>query len=186
MTLGDHSTFKDIGGLKQDQADALVKCAVNSSVNFIGDSAGGGLLISAIGEMLKQYTVLPQAIVLISPWINLACSNASYEENKKKGPILSKGELKKFAGIYSGDSPVERSNPENSRLSTFPPLLILTGTNEVLIDDSKHFYSKIKKMQSNSILTIYENQNHVWLLSDIHTAASQKALNEICDFLEKN
>jgi acetyl esterase/lipase len=153
-------------------------------IDIIGDSAGGGLAISAISQLNKLKLAMPDALILISPWIDLTCNSPSYEENKTKDVILTKADLTKFAGIYAGNATIKTANPKNSDLSKFPAVLILTGANEILLDDSKHFYDKIKKVQKNSTLTVYENQNHVWLLSNIHTEASQKALNEMWDFLQ--
>lgn len=152
-------------------------------ISIIGDSAGGGLIVSAIGEMLKMQLPLPRTAVLISPWISLACDTPSYEEKALVDISLTRDMLLMFARTYTGDVPLEVSSPKNAPITQFPPVLIMAGTNEILLDDSKHFYNSIKEIQRRSRLSIYEGQPHVWPKKDIHKEASQQALAEIAGFI---
>ena len=68
-------------------------------------------------------------------------------------------------------------------IKEFPPTLILVGSNEILLDDSKLLYNEIIKNQSKAKLSIYEEQTHVWPLDNINTAESRKAIKEIIKFL---
>ncbi|GLU51098.1 alpha/beta hydrolase [Dyadobacter frigoris] len=163
--------------------EELIKTYPDHAISFIGDSAGTGLIVSSVGEMLKRNIQLPEKVVFISGWINLEGNNSSMEENRVIDPILNPEYLKQAATDYAAKVPVEIASPENVVLSEFPPVLILVGTNEILLDDSVNFYNKIKPIQNQAILSIYENQTHVWPLANIHSEASQKALKEVKEFL---
>jgi len=156
-----------------------------SQINLIGDSAGGSLIVSAIGEMLKIHLPLPNAVVLISPWISLECDYPSIDENAHLDISLNREALEMFARAYTGNTPLAVSSPKNAVLTQFPPVLIMAGTNEILLDDSRHFYNHIKNIQHRSRLSIYEDQPHVWLKKDIHKPASRRALAEMAEFLGK-
>jgi len=162
---------------------ALLENYPGYEIDAIGDSAGGGLIVSLTGELLKRHLQLPQAAVLISPWVSLACNNPSYQENREKDPVLVAERVRNSAAAYIGDTPIETASPENVLLSAFPPVLIMVGTNEILLDDSINFYNMVKKIQPNTTLTIYENQNHVWPLANIDGEASKKLLNQVQTFL---
>ncbi|SDT67732.1 Acetyl esterase/lipase [Mucilaginibacter mallensis] len=162
---------------------ALIAQYPGYKVDFIGDSAGAGLIVSAVGEILKKHIQLPNAAVFISPWISLHCDNPSHEDNRAIDPILSREYLKSSAKDYIGNIPIEIVSPENVELSAFPPVLIMVGTNEILQDDSINFYNSIKAIQPAAKLSIYENQVHVWMLTGMPSAASQQALTEIKEFL---
>ncbi len=151
-------------------------------IGFVGDSAGGGLIVSIVGDLLKQQLPLPQAVAMISPWINLESDNPSQETNRAKDPVLNKEYLKSAAKDYAGNATIETISPEHVVLSTFPPVLIVVGSNEVLLDDSVNFYNVVKDIQPDSTLTIYENQNHVWPLADINNEASLQLLSEMEEF----
>ncbi len=168
-----------------DVYERLISDYPNREIVFMGDSAGAGLTVSAIDKIMGQGIKLPQGVVMISPWINLNCDNASQEDNRAIDPILSREYLLASAQLYTGDTPFATSNPEYIEFDQFPPTLIMVGTKEVLLDDSKNFYNSIKDKQANSALSIYENQLHVWPLADVHSEASQKALTEVGAFLNK-
>jgi len=57
------------------------------------------------------------------------------------------------------------------------------GSNEILLDDSRTMFSKIAARQPLTKLTIYENQTHVWLMDNIHSESSKKAIEEIKSFI---
>jgi len=162
---------------------ALLAQYPNHKIDFIGDSAGAGLIVSAVGEMLKTNIQLPHAAVFISPWISLHGNNPSYEGNRTKDPILTYEYMKSSAKDYIGALSIETASPENAELSAFPPVLIMVGTNEILFDDSVNFYNSIKAIQPAAKLSVYENQVHVWMLTGMPSAASQQALTEIKEFL---
>lgn len=161
---------------------ALLKDHPDDKIGFIGDSAGGGLVVSTVSEILKQRLPLPYAVVMISPWIDLKCDNPSYESNKAKDPILNRDILSGAAKDYLAGSSIGMVNPADAALNAFPPVLIAIGTNEVLLDDSLNFYNVVKVLQADSTLTVYDNQYHVWPLADVHSEASQRLLTEIDGF----
>ena len=152
-------------------------------IDLIGDSAGASLIISAVGEMPKVHLPLPDAVVLISPWVSLECDYPSMEGNAPIDQSINKGMLQLFAQAYTGEVPLEVSSPKKAALTQFPPVLIMVGTNEVLLDDSKYFYNDIKRIQDKSRLSIYEDQPHVWTKKDVTKDASRRALAEIAAFI---
>ncbi len=160
----------------------LLKDHPGHKLGFIGDSAGGGLIVSTVSEILRQQLPLPYAVVMISPWIDLKCDNPSYESNKAKDPILNRDMLSGAAKDYRAGASIGTVNPADTALNTFPPVLITVGTNEVLLDDSLNFYDVVKGLQSDAALTVYDNQYHVWPLADVHSQASQRLLTEMEGF----
>ena len=164
---------------------ALLFAYPEHQIGFIGDSAGGGLIVATVGELEKRNLKLPYAVAMISPWISLLDKNPSQETNRAKDPVLSKEYLQSAARDYAGQHPVRSVSPDHVKLSGFPTVLIVVGSNEILLDDSVNFYTAVKGMQPEAALTIYEGQNHVWPLSDISSEASVKLLAEIESFFNK-
>jgi len=88
-------------------------------------------------------------------------------------------------GVRIPLSPLERTNHYKYGLSFFywhPPTLVLVGSGEILSDDSKSIYNKIARQQTKTKLSIYDKQNHIWMLENIHTEASKTAMKEIQEF----
>jgi len=158
----------------------------NSSLKLfvVGDSAGGGILLSSLVKMKDLNLPQPAGIIVISPWFDLECTAESYELNEAIDPIFTKAMIQEYASLYIGEGNLSEANPVKAKLQNYPPALILVGTNELLLDDSKNFFHEIEKYQPKSKLSIYANQSHVWLLPNISNDASQKAINEMNGFIE--
>lgn len=153
-------------------------------IDLIGDSAGGGLIISLIGALDSSGIDLPHGLVLISPWYNLHSDYPSILENAFLDKTLNKEMLDTFAQAYTGNKPLDISSPSSLVFAQFPPVLIMVGTDEIVLDDSRYFYNYIKDIQPLSRLSIYEGQAHVWPKKDVHSQSAKQAFGEMREFLE--
>lgn len=160
----------------------LLRANPKSEITFIGDSAGGGLTVSSIHSMNENNLKLPSSIILISPWLNLKCNTNSYNTRQHLDPILTKENLLEYAQYYIGSNG-SLADPSELLFNSFPPTFLLVGTNEVLYDDARNFYNYIKPIQNNTTFKEYQDQTHVWLLTDIGSDASKETLRDISDFL---
>lgn len=134
-------------------------------IEMMGDSAGGSLILSAIAVMKEA----PKAVVLLSPWIRLENDLPSHKLNEGKDVIATEylnGAANEYAGV----------SPDSLRFEQFPPVLILAGSNEILLDDSRNFHARIP----HSKLVVYEGKQHVWPLANIDT---KETMDEIANFL---
>ncbi|RAV98219.1 alpha/beta hydrolase fold domain-containing protein [Pseudochryseolinea flava] len=163
---------------------ALLKKFPSTSFILIGDSAGAGLSIATIDKLQQEKLPLPIATILISPWINLEANTASYTTHADIDPILSRESVLEYAAAYNPNHRQD-ANTANLKFTSFPPTLILVGTREILLDDSKIFFEKIKLIQRNAALQVYDGETHVWPLSDINSKSSQKALRQMREFLNR-
>jgi acetyl esterase/lipase len=156
----------------------------DAKITLMGDSAGGGLSATLIKMASKEKLQMPSSVVLISPWLYLRCNTESYETRKIIDPILTKDKLMEYANYYVANNWNE-ADPGQFTFNSFPPLLILVGSNEILFDDSKLFYEKIKRLQPDTQMKEYENQVHGWPLIDINSLAAKDALTSIYKFITK-
>jgi monoterpene epsilon-lactone hydrolase len=154
----------------------------DAKITVMGDSAGGGLSATLIKMATDEKLPMPSSVILISPWVYLRGNTESYESRKKMDPILTKEKLMEYAGYYVSNHWNE-ADPGQFTFTNFPPLLILVGSNEILFDDSKLFYEKIKRLQPDTQMKEYENQVHGWPLIDIHSEAAKDTLTTIEKFI---
>ena len=150
---------------------------------IIGESAGAGLALSLISGLNRSSIPRPEQLVMLSPWVDLRCTNHSILYNAAKDPILTKEQLQSFTSMYIGSNKLSGANPVETMMGEFPPTLILVGSGEILIDDSRLAFTKISDKQPKTKLSIYEGQTHVWLLDEIQTEASKSAIGEIRKFI---
>ena len=153
--------------------------------SIIGDSAGGGLAIQLVYNSMESKLPAPTSLALISPWVDLKTQNKSYETRQAVDPILSKKMLHDHALLYNPTNS-KAADPSELKFKTFPPVLLLVGTDEVLNDDSKNFYQVVKPIQQQAKLKEFDGQKHVWLVSTIDSHASVEAMNDIKEFVKSN
>jgi monoterpene epsilon-lactone hydrolase len=156
----------------------------DAKITLMGDSAGGALAATLIKMASAQKLKMPSGVALLSPWVYLKGGTESYKTKEKLDPILTKDKLMEYAGYYVADNWSEADSGQFT-FNSFPPLLILVGSNEILFDDSKLFYEKIKLLQPDTQMKEYENQVHGWPLIDIKSDAAKDALTTIEKFITK-
>lgn len=107
-------------------------------IAFAGDSAGGGLVVSAMLKARAQGLPRPSSGVCLSPWVDLACSGDTYRLKKKDDPIGTHESLSGAAKNYLRDTDPSTplASPIHADLTGLPPLLIQVGSREVLLGDA--------------------------------------------------
>jgi monoterpene epsilon-lactone hydrolase len=165
----------------------IEKYSAATKINLIGDSAGGGLSLALLADLLNKTLPLPVCSVLISPWIDLECNNTSIIENAPKDPMLSPSILKTTARLYTNKGLANALiSPINNDFSGICPILIQAGEHEILIDDSKILAKKLKKTGAHVELEIWEEMFHVWHYFSKYLPEGRKAIDNIGNFIKKH
>jgi monoterpene epsilon-lactone hydrolase len=178
----EHPYPKGVSDLISVYKHIVKDLSKTTSLFLFGDSAGGGLIVSAMQRIQGENIRQPEGIVLISPWLNLHADSPSYTENASLDPVLKQKAMKEFALAYNPNA-LPEANPSSIAFKQFPPVLIFVGTNEILLDDSKRFYDGIRKIQPRATLHIYPGQIHVWPIGSVEHPDARKALTQIKEFL---
>ena len=152
-----------------------------------GDSAGAGLALSLLSQLLSDRFRLPACSVLISPWIDLECKNLSHFENTDKDPMLRTDILKKTATLYTDKNLSHHLiSPINNDFAGITPVLIQVGENEVLLDDSKILAQKLKSVGAVAELEIQEGMFHVWHYFAKYLSEGRQAVSRIGRFVRQH
>ena len=152
----------------------------------IGDSAGGGLVLSALWELRHDDGPMPACVVLVSPLVDLTVTNASYDERAAIDPIVSRRGTRRNADFYLdgwGPDEAPAAFPMRSDLGWLPPCLLLVGGAEVLLDDSRNLAVKLEREGVHVEYRVYEDMVHVWPLFSAFLPEAQEALREIGAFV---
>lgn len=152
----------------------------------IGDSAGGGLLLSALLELHDAGAPVPASIVLVSALIDLTVSNPSFEELADIDPLVRQSGTIRNAGFYLGErgpADAPAAFPMMTDLSWLPPTLLLAGGAEVLRDDSRNLAAKLLREGVRVEHHEYADMIHVWPLFSSFLPEGQEALDEIGAFV---
>lgn len=166
--------------------DAAIGEVGPESCFAIGDSAGGGLVISSLWERHRTGKPLPACIVLVSALIDLTVSNPSFQERASVDPICAQAGTRRNASYYlDGKGPEEApaAFPMLLELGWLPPSLVLVGGAEVLRDDSHNLAVKLEREGAHVEYHEYEAMVHVWPLFSSFLPEGQQALEEIRAFV---
>ncbi|WP_405064456.1 alpha/beta hydrolase [Kribbella sp. NBC_01505] len=110
----------------------------NSKVAFVGESAGGGLVVATLVALKEAGLPQPSSAAVFSPWVDLTLSGDSMKTKVEVDPALTPDGLRRRAGDYvaGGDAAAGTVSPVFADLTGLPPLLIQAGSHEILLDDA--------------------------------------------------
>lgn len=167
---------------------ALVSTYGAANVAVGGDSAGGGLGLSALASVRDRGETLPAAAVFISPLLDLTASGASIDEFDGKDIAVSRGSIGNVSEAYlQGHDPKDPiASPLFADLREIPPALFMVGTGEVLLDDSRRAAAAIVEKGGSATVSTYDDMVHVWPLFSSVLPEGVQAVEEAGAFLRKH
>lgn len=153
-------------------------------VILAGDSAGGNMVLRMSQNLLAEGKPLPRCLLLFSPWTDMSADSGSYEEMKSLDPVLTKKYITDAANAYisgEGDPSDPRFSPLFGELTGLPPVYIMAGRNEILLDDSIRLRDEILKAGGKAELDIEEDGWHVYQQMPVPMA--KRAMKRLSDYV---
>ena len=161
--------------------------ADRSMTIIAGDSAGGGLTVATLLSVRDEGDPLPAAGVCISPWVDMEGTGDSMKSKAGVDPMVSKDGLIDMAQNFLGDG--DRRDPLAAPLyadlTGLPPLLIIVGTAEVLLDDAIRLHEKAESVGVDSTLEIWDDMVHIWPWFAPFLPEGQQAMEQMGDFIKE-
>lgn len=152
-----------------------------------GDSAGGGLSLSLLVRLRDLGLIMPNGALLLSPWTDLTVSGASVASNHGKDLWFTRKHLETWASYYVGraDGHSPYISPVFADLSGLPPLLLLVGENELLLDDALRVRDAASAKGTGATVLIGKGMQHDWPLTLPWLDESRQAWNAMHTFVEQ-
>jgi monoterpene epsilon-lactone hydrolase len=151
-----------------------------------GDSAGAGLAMGLISQLLDAREELPACAWLVSPWTDLTMSGSTLATKAAVDPIIHKEYLNELADAYL-PAGINRRDPRVSplyaNLGSFPPTLIQVGSAETLLDDATRFAARAGAADVCVTLEIWPHMIHAWHLWNAHLETGRRALASAGTFI---
>lgn len=150
-----------------------------------GDSAGGGLTVATLIALRDHGVALPRCAVCLSPWSDLACSNASYHTRAAADPMITSADISLMSRTYlaGADAHAPLASPNRASLAGLPPLLIHVGRDEVLLDDAVVLHEAARSAGVDSTLEIWDDMIHVWHAFHPMLPEGRQAIARIGEYL---
>jgi epsilon-lactone hydrolase len=163
-----------------------VEHAQGSKVFVAGDSAGGGLALALTAYLRDRGEPLPAGIVALSPWTDLAMTGASVASNRNRDCWLKRDQLAQWSAWYRASESATHPyvSPLYADLSGFPPLLLLAGDQEILLDDALQLAARARRCGVRVQTEIGRGMQHDWPLTLPWLKQSAQAWKTIGRFVE--
>ena len=133
---------------------------------LMGDSAGGNLALVTLLRARDEKLPLPACSIVISPSTDLTFSGASYQRNAAADPVIPLDTLRQIAREYVGRNSAAHPHisPVRGDFTGLPPLKILVGSTEVLLDDSITVAESCRAARGDVVLQVWHQMPHVFPL----------------------
>lgn len=152
-----------------------------------GDSAGGMLALDTALAARDAGTALPGAIFLLSPWLDVECSDmAGYMSRAALDPMVDAEGTERDSEIYFGSIEARARFASLRRdMAGLPPMLIQVGDQEVLLSDSLRLAEKAKAAGVDVTLEVWPELWHVFQALTAILPEAVEAVGHIGDFIKK-
>ena len=146
-------------GLLQDRG------ADPAHVAFVGDSAGGALALTTLLRARELGLPLPAAVMAIAPYLDLEATGGTYATNAAVDALGARDGTLQFAEVFLGSGGNRHdplASPLYADLAGLPPILLQTGGDDVLLDDSRRFQLLAQAAGLDVTLEVSSGQQHVF------------------------
>jgi epsilon-lactone hydrolase len=165
--------------------ELLTQGVAPGRIAFAGESAGGGLAVAAVLALRDAAVTLPTSILAMSPWADLTLSGDTFLEKQPVDAVLTGAGLRRSVEDYVGSA--DPSDPYISPifgdLHGLPPILIQSGSREILLSDSLRLASRAAVADVQVTLDVVPGVPHVFQAYAGMLDEGEAALRRAADFL---
>ncbi len=142
----------------------LEKGFESGHIALVGDSAGGGLVVSTLVAIKEADLPQPACGWVISPWVDMEASGETFASRADADPMVKREIIVNFAQAYLNgvDPRSPLASPIYADLRGIAPLLIHVGASEVLLDDSLKLARMAGAADVSVRLEIWPEMIHIW------------------------
>jgi acetyl esterase/lipase len=131
---------------------------------------------------------MPSGSFQLSPWTDLAVSGSSVDGNRGKDLWFTRKHLEIWASCYVGraNSRSPYLSPVFAELSALPPLLLLVGEDELLLDDTLRVRDAAASLGTDVRVLIGKGMQHDWPLTLPWLDESRHAWDAMVSFVDEH
>jgi monoterpene epsilon-lactone hydrolase len=154
-------------------------------IALAGESAGGGLAVALLLALQERGVPLPSSAYLMSPYADLTLSGESIGTKEALDPILTPEGLGLRIPDYVGSADPTNPliSPTFADLSGLPPLLIQSGSHEILLSDALRLAERAALADVEVSLDVVPGVPHVFQGFAALLDEADAALEEASSFL---
>lgn len=137
---------------------------MQTTFDFMGDSAGGGLAIAFSQKLRDEFKRTPQNLILFSPWLDIDGEYEGYEELEKLDPMVAIPGAKRLGQLWMQPSHAKNPlvSPIYGPLDEIGELTVIVGTHELILFDCRRLKERADSEQIPIRYYEFEEMNHVF------------------------
>jgi monoterpene epsilon-lactone hydrolase len=160
--------------------------ASDASATFVaGDSAGGGLALATLLKTRDDGGRQADAAVTLSTFADMTLAGASMDTQKDNDVMVTRDVLDRMIRetLPNGELRDPLISPIFGDLAGLPPLYMLVGGAEVLLDDTTRFAGLARAAGVVVSVDVYPGLMHIFPLFAARLPEGQEAIGKIAAFL---
>ncbi len=157
-----------------------------ADIAVAGDSAGGGLTLATAIRLRDEGTALPEALVCLSPWTDLAMTGDSIMINVDNDFLIDPSDDRPgrwYLSAGEADAKHPLVSPLRADLHGLPRMLIQVGSHEVLLDDSIRLAESAETAGVEVCLEVWPAMQHVFQMVVGMVPEATEAVQRIGEWL---
>lgn len=133
-------------------------------IALVGESTGGGLVLSTLQSLRDDGVPLPAAAAVASPWSDLSMRGWSVMTgNFLEGlHMMEMNAVAAYTYLRGADMRDPRASPAYGEFHDLPPLLLHVSRDELYYDDACRVAEKLHKTGADLTMRIWREQRHTW------------------------
>lgn len=157
----------------------------NGDVLLVGDSAGGNLAAGTVQHALQTGWAVPSALVLLSPWLDLAPDSKSNRGDHHNLSWFDRQDMLTYMQHYLGDAAPDsaEASPLRGHWKGFPATYLEASVDEYLWTDALEAYQKLHAAGVPCELRRETKALHGWQLFPDFLPEAQRSLQAIVEFV---
>ena len=167
--------------------DKLYKKIVSKSndIIFLGDSAGGGFILSYAMYLRDTSGVQPKHIIMLSPWIDISMTNPDIYNDAKYDNMCGvdgtryEGEL--WANGLNTNDPLV--SPIYGKFNNLGEMTIVAGGREILTSECLRLHKLLNDQKIEHNFIMYKGQGHIFPMYPIRE--SKMVLKDITEIISR-
>lgn len=160
--LAPHGTAGTVVPAMAELLAELVAKHGEENVGVLGDSAGAGLALATVQELVRRGATTPAHLVLISPWLDVTISDP--RSRRINDPMLNVDGLVAAGKLWAGSlDPMDwRVSPLFGSLDGLPHTAVYAGTLDCLVPDALRLQDRARAENADMTFDIKDGLIHAW------------------------
>jgi acetyl esterase/lipase len=154
-------------------------------IAIAGDSSGGGLAITTLLRARELGLPTAAALMLMSPWVDMAVSSDTYESNRETEAFFYREVVAALAGMFLGgaDPKDPLASPLYAELGGLPPTYIQVGGDETLLGESIRLGEAARTAGVDVRVDVFPDQQHTFQMAAGRAPESDDAIRRFAEWV---